>query len=126
MDAADLLSALMHAIDDHRWDELGGYLHPDFTCRYVHTGESLDRDSWVRLNAEYPGFDRLRVEELVGDGDAAACRSHVTGHDESGTDHFECATFVRLQDGLIHRMTEVWTDVGQTPPAGTRPTGEGA
>ncbi|UUT36086.1 nuclear transport factor 2 family protein [Microbacterium elymi] len=114
MDAADILSTLMQAIDERRWDALGEYLHPDFVCRYVHTGENLDRDSWVRLNAEYPGFDRLRVEELVGGGDAAACRSHVTGHGASGTDHFECATFVHLRDGLIHRMTEVWTDVGQT------------
>lgn len=45
----------MSAIDDHRWGDVGGYLHDDFSCRYVHTGESFDRVSWVRLNAEYPG-----------------------------------------------------------------------
>lgn len=111
----------MTAIDERRWDDLSGFLHKDFACRYVHTGETFDRASWIRLNAEYPGFDRLRVEEMVGDADRAACRSHVTGRGVDGMDHFECATFVHVRDGFIERMTEVWTDVEQTAPAGTRP-----
>ncbi|GAA2905248.1 hypothetical protein GCM10017596_01440 [Microbacterium keratanolyticum] len=121
MIAVELLGGLMSAIDDRRWDDLAGYLHDDFSCRYVHTGESFDRASWIRLNAEYPGFEHLRVEEIVGDSDRAACRSHVTGRGREGVDHFECATFVRVRDGLIHEMTEVWTDVSQTAPVGTRP-----
>lgn len=111
----------MSAIDSHRWADLGDYLHDDFSCRYVHTGESFDRESWIRLNAEYPGFEHLTVEEIVGDSDGAACRSHVTGQGREGVDRFECATFVRVRDGLIDRMTEVWTDVSQTAPVGTRP-----
>lgn len=110
----------MSAIDDRRWSDLGAHLHEGFSCRYVHTGETFDRSSWIRLNAEYPGFDRLRVEEIVGDDERAACRSHVTGQGTEGLDHFECATFVRVRDGLIAEMTEVWTDVAQTAPAGTR------
>lgn len=122
MEAESALRALMIAIDERRWGDLGQYLHPDFTCRYVHTGETFGRDAWIRLNAEYPGFDRLRVEELVGAGDAAACRSHVTGRADTGIQHFECATFAHLRDGLIQRLTEVWTDVDQQAPPGTRPT----
>ena len=121
MIAVELLGSLMSAIDDRRWGDLGGYLHDDFSCRYVHTGESFDRESWIRLNSEYPGFEHLRVEEIVGDLDRAACRSHVTGRGREGVDHFECATFVRVRDGLISEMTEVWTDVSQTAPVGTRP-----
>ena len=30
-------------------------------------------------------------------------------------------TFVSATDGLISSMTEVWTDVAQVPPTGTRP-----
>lgn len=30
-------------------------------------------------------------------------------------------TFVRVRDGLIVQMTEVWTDVSRTAPVGTRP-----
>lgn len=119
--AVELLGSLMSTIDGRRWDDLGRYLHDDFSCRYVHTGESFDRASWIRLNAEYPGFEHLHVEEIVGDSTHAACRSHVTGRGRDGLDHFECATFVRVRDGLILEMTEVWTDVSQTAPAGSRP-----
>lgn len=49
------------------------------------------------------------------------CRSHVTGHGEQGLQHFECASFARMKDGLIAQLTEVWTDVDQQAPPGTRP-----
>lgn len=111
----------MTAIDERRWKELSNYLHDDFSCQYVHTGETFDREAWVRLNAEYPGFDRLRVEEIVGHADRAACRSHITGESNEGLIHFECATFVQTQSGLIIEMTEVWTDVAKVAPHGTRP-----
>ncbi|MBC9936929.1 MULTISPECIES: hypothetical protein [unclassified Leucobacter] len=121
MDAAEVLSRLMLAIDERRWSDLGQYLHPGFVCRYVHTGDSFNWAEWIALNESYPGFDHLRVQDLVGGDDAAACRSHVTGTGENGLNHFECATFVRLTDGLVETMTEVWTDVAQSAPGGARP-----
>src|SRR5690606_21431610 len=96
-------------------------LHEEFVCRYVHTGETFDRDSWVRVNAEYPDFDHLVLEDLVATGDRAVARCHVTGHDDGRLTHFEVATFIRAEDGRIVEMTEVWTDVDQTPPASKRP-----
>lgn len=142
MDASDVLSRLSDLIDARRWEDLPGLLHEDFACRYVHTGEQFGRDDWVRLNADYPGFDHLVIEDLVGAGDRAVARCHVTGDaaspetpaDGSGAPlvgsgapgeerllHFEVATFVRVREGRITEMTEVWTDVAQTPPEGTRP-----
>ena len=114
----------MHAVDERRWSDLSDYLHPEFLCTYPHTGETFDRAQWIQLNVDYPGFDRLIVIESVGDETAAACRSHVTGLGESGLNHFECATFVQMDDGRIRTMTEVWTDVAQQAPPGTRPTAE--
>ncbi|OAH49406.1 nuclear transport factor 2 family protein [Microbacterium oleivorans] len=122
MQAVSLLSQLMSALDEHRWDELERYLHPAFSCRYVHTEESFDRAAWIELNAAYPGFEGLRVEEVLGDQTRAACRSVVTARDDSGVMEFACATFISVRDGLIETMTEVWTEVSQAPPPGTRPS----
>ncbi|MBL3685687.1 nuclear transport factor 2 family protein [Leucobacter zeae] len=125
MDAGTALRGLMTAIDERRWSDLSDYLHPDLVCRLVHTGETFSRDQWIALNAEYPGFDRLRVEEFVGGASAAACRSHVTSRTSDGIQHFECASFAQVQDGLISRLTEVWTDTDQKPPEGARPENDG-
>ena len=122
MTAGDLLTQLCRVIDAHDWAGIAPLLHDDFTCHYVHTGESFDKDGWIRVNAEYPGFDRMVLEDLVASGDRAVARCHVTGTVEDGAlGHFEVATFVTAHDGLISSMTEVWTDVAQVPPAGTRP-----
>lgn len=122
MDARELVTRLCALLDDRRWTELPSLLADDFRCRYVHTGETFDRDSWVRLNAEYPDFDRLVLQDVVGAGDRAAARSHVTGFSDGELVHFEVATFVAVREGRISEMTEVWTDVAQTPPEGTRPS----
>lgn len=108
-------------MDSHNWEQLPGLLHPDFNCRYVHTGESFGRDEWVRLNAEYPGFKRFVLEDCVAAGDRAAGRAHVTALNQDRLQHFEVATFITVRDELILSMTEVWTDVDEVAPAGTRP-----
>lgn len=121
VDATDALTRLCEAIDQRQWDALPAMLHEDFVCRYVHTDETFGRDAWVRLNAEYPGFDRLVLEDMIGGGHRAAARCHVTGHSDGELVHFEVATFVSVRDDKIADMVEVWTDVAQTPPEGTRP-----
>lgn len=122
VDASALMTRLCDLIDSQEWDALLVLLHDEFVCRYVHTGEMFDRDSWVRLNAEYPGFDRLVLEDLVGSDARAAARCHVTAHVDGQLAHFEVATFIAVRDGLISEMTEVWTDVAQSPPEGARPS----
>lgn len=121
MDARDLLTGLCEAIDAHRWGDLPALLHDDFRCRYSHTGESFDKDSWVRLNAEYPGFEHLVVQDMVSSERRAVARCHVTARIDGRLAHFEVATFVVAEHGLVTDMTEVWTDVAATPPEGTRP-----
>ncbi|MCD6638393.1 MAG: nuclear transport factor 2 family protein [Nocardioides sp.] len=122
MDARGLLNRLCQLIDARRWADLPPLLHDDFVCLYVHTGETFDRESWVRVNAEYPGFDHMVLHDLVGSDDRAAARCHVTVHAEGELTHFEVATFITARDGQIRQMTEVWTDVAQTPPGGARPS----
>jgi hypothetical protein len=122
MDATTLLTRLVEVIDAHDWEHLDGVLHPDFTCRLVHTGEVFDRDTWVRLNADYPGFQRMHLEDLVADGDRGVLRATVVGKADDGSDQvFAVASFATVRDDLLIELVEVWTDVDQEPPAGTRP-----
>lgn len=121
MTSTTVLVDLCRAIDEHRWDDLTSLLAEDFVCRYVHTGEEFDRDSWVRLNAEYPGFERMIVEETVGGGESAVARCQVTGRTQGALTHFAVATFVHVSDGKIFRMTELWTEASQPVPAESRP-----
>lgn len=121
MDGRELLTRLCGAIDAHRWDDLAALLHEDFVCRLVHTGEVFDRDAWVRLNADYPGFERMVLQDLVAEGDRAVARCHVTGRTDGRLEEFGVATFITAEGGLIREMTEVWADVGQAPPAQARP-----
>lgn len=116
-----MMESLAGVLDGHRWEELAGLLHPDFSCRYVHTGETFDRAAWVLVNARYPGFQHFVLQECVADGDRAAGRAHVTGMSQGRLQHFEVASFIAVRDGLIADMTEVWTDVDEVAPAGTRP-----
>ena len=122
MDAATLLTRLVAVIDAHDWDGLPALLHPDFRCRLVHTGEVFDRDQWVRLNADYPGFQRMVREDLVAAGERGVLRARVTGTGAGGDEQvFAVASFATVRDGLLVDLTEVWADVDQQPPAGTRP-----
>ena len=122
MDAATLLTRLAEVIDAHDWDGLRALLHPAFACRLAHTGEVFDRDQWVRLNADYPGFQRLVVEDLVADGDRGVLRARVTGTGVDGGEQvFVVASFATVLDDLIAELTEVWTDIDQKAPEGTRP-----
>ena len=121
MDGPEMMNQLANVIDGHRWGDLPGLLHQDFSCFYVHTGEHFDRDAWVRLNAEYPGFQRFVLEDCVGEAQRAAGRAHVTAESEGQLHHFEVATFITVRNDLISDMTEVWTGVEEAAPAGTRP-----
>lgn len=112
---------LAEVIDGHRWSELAEVLHPDFTCRLVHTGEVFDRDAWVRLNAEYPGFQSFTLEDAVVQGDRAATRGRVRGGASGADEEFAVAGFVTVLDGRVRELVEVWADVGVARPEGTRP-----
>lgn len=117
MDPETAITALCSAIDEWRWGDLLALLHPDLEVALVHTGERFDRDGWVRLNANYATVGRFHLRELVASGDRGALRARIV--EDSGRE-FAVASFVDLREGLIHRMTEVWTDVGQEVPAERR------
>lgn len=122
MDARGMARRLVATIDERQWERLPDLLAPDFTSTLVHTDETYDRDRWVRLNAEYPGFGRMVLEDVIGDGDRAAARAHVTGVVDGAEAHFEVAMFLTVRDGLVTDLVEVWADCASEPPPGSRPT----
>ena len=121
VNGSEMMNRLANVIDGHHWEDLAGLLHQDFSCRYVHTGEHFDRDAWVRLNAEDPGFQGFVLEDRVGQVERAAGRAHVTAESEGQLHHFEVATFITVRNDLISDMTEVWKGVDEAAPVGSRP-----
>ena len=121
MNAETLMQRLADVINAHRWDELADLLDPTFWCRYIHTGEEFDRDAWVRLNADYPGFQDFVLEDCVGSGERAAGRAHVTGLNDERLEHFGVAIFMTVRNGLITELVEVWTDINHVAPVDRRP-----
>ncbi|MGL5850574.1 MAG: nuclear transport factor 2 family protein [Phycicoccus sp.] len=120
MDARRMTHRLAEVIDAHDWATLPALLHDDFTCRLVHTGEVLGKHDWVQLNADYPGFERFVLEEVVADDDRAVSRALVTGTTDGVERQFGVASFVTVRSGLVAELTEVWCDIGVEPPPGTR------
>ena len=115
MDTAGLLHAFAARIDARDWAGLADLLHPDLRVNLAHTGEVLDKDAWVRLNAEYPVEVRFEVEDL--DGSRGVARSRSWNDDVT----YYVASFVEVEDGLVRELVEVWTDDVAPPPA-HRPT----
>jgi ketosteroid isomerase-like protein len=61
------------------------------------------------------------VEDLVVEGDRAVLRARVTATGSAGERlEFAVASFAAVRDGLLSELVEVWADVDQQPPAGTR------
>lgn len=120
MDAAALTRALADTINAHDWAALPHLLHPDFRCALVHTGETFARDEWVRFNAGYPGFESCSLVTVVAEPTRAAARAAVTGVVAGATQRHEVAQFLTVRDGLIDDLVEIWIDLDQEPPVGTR------
>lgn len=121
MTGSEMMQRFVATIDAHDWEGLAALVHEDFRCHLVHTGESFGRADWVRFNADYPGFERMTLEDCVAEGDRSVGRATVTGARDGVPQRFAVASFLTLREGLIVELTEVWTDVGVNAPVGTRP-----
>jgi len=117
MTAAETITRFAEIIDARDWDALPGVLADDFSARFVHTGETFDRDGFVALNRDYPIVVRFLVEDLVAAGDRAVLRARVT----DGRDTWHVASFATVgEGGLLTELVEVWAEVGE-PETDRRP-----
>jgi hypothetical protein len=104
-DTADVLSALVARTDSQDWDGLRRLLADDATVHYVHDGQDFDADGYVAYNRDYPGRWRLRLDDLVVDGERGASRTRVT----DGVTTYCVAGFATVRGGLVARLVEVWS-----------------
>jgi len=111
-EAVRVLGDLWELIETQQWDKIPDLLDPTVQVSFVHTGEVMDAESWVRLNRDYPGRWHAVVHDMVGDGDRAASRTRVY----DGEQTFWAASFATTRNGRITELVEVWTDAGQQPP----------
>jgi hypothetical protein len=115
---AQLLLTFSDRIDAQDWDGMSALLAPDFRARYVHTGETFDRDAFVALNRDYPGSWRFEHEDVVDGGDRGVLRSRVSDATGASDAVFHVATFATAgPDGLLHELVEVWADQVSEVPA---------
>jgi ketosteroid isomerase-like protein len=116
-DAGSVIRQLWSRIDAQAWDALSDLLDADLVVEYTHTGETLDRSSFVRLNREYPGQWRAQVVDVVADGERAGAHVRVS----DGQQEYRVASFATVRGGRITAMTELWTEVGLDVPSDRRP-----
>lgn len=112
------LHRLWQLLDAQAWDGLGEVLDPDVQVSYLHSGETLDRDAFVRVNREYPGRWHCWVADVVRQDDREVARVRVSG----GGETYWVASFATVHDGRIVELTEVWTSAVGPPPADRRPS----
>jgi hypothetical protein len=103
---------LWEMTDAQQWDKITDLLDAAVQVRYVHTGEVLDAESYVRLNRDYPGRWHAAVHDMVGDGDRAVSCTRIYDDQQA----FWVASFATIRNGRITELLEVWTDAGQQPP----------
>jgi len=109
--AVQTLAALWQLIEEQQWDRMGQLLDPAVAVHYVHTGEVMDADGFIRANRDYPGRWHVHVADMVGELDRAVSRTSVS----DGQQTFWVASFATTRHGRIAELVEVWTDAGQSP-----------
>ncbi len=116
MDATAMMTRLAEVVDAQAWSSLAELLDEELVCRYVHTGEVFDRDAWVRLNSDYPGFDHLELRDCVATATRDAGRSHATALAGQKFQHLEVDTSRCCTTGSSLRWPRFWTDADEENP----------
>jgi hypothetical protein len=89
------------------------FLHKDFVANWVTSEESFDKDSFIEMNANYPGkwFTKVKRLDLLNDG--AVSIVHVFS-DKSDSEFF-VTTFYEFNDELIYKIEEYWAEKEVSP-----------
>jgi len=114
-EAERVIRALWYHIDRREFGQAGALLAPQIRIVWPASCEILDRDQWVRANAEYGGDWAASVEHVVASGREAVCAARVWARDDPSR-RFHAVSFATVEGGRITALVEYWSDVD--PDAG--------
>jgi ketosteroid isomerase-like protein len=118
MEAAEVVRALWHRIQDRNWAGAGELIAENAVIDWPASRERLaGRDTIIAVNREYQEGWSIKVLRVVAEDDQVAAEVEVP-HPELGV--FRVAGFYTVRDGQITHGSEYWTTVGAGEPASDR------
>lgn len=115
---AGVVRRFFESMEARDWDAAGACLSPQLVVDFTETGERFVGDSFLAMNRAYPEGWRIRVIEVLAQGERVAAQVEVT----LGDDVFWCAGFYTVSDGQISRGVEHWVTEGSEQPPEWRQT----
>jgi hypothetical protein len=98
---------LWAAIQARDWQDAAAQLADDVVIDWPATGERIrGRDRYIELQRIYPEGWSIEVRTLIHDGGRVAVEVRVPHGDEV----FFCAAFYVIEEGMIARGMEHWSD----------------
>ena len=89
---------------------VGDLLHDDFVCDWPLSRERIrGRESFIAVNAHYPGRWRIRVQRILSEEDTVVTVAALTNA-ENVAETALAISFFELHDGRIARLTEYWPE----------------
>lgn len=106
MSAEQVARDFAQRLDERDWDGLAALLAPTCRVTFKHNAWVFERDDWIRHLASSPFETGFRLEDLVATADRAVLRAHLPH--ESFNSYVAC--FLRVYDGVVTEVVEVWAD----------------
>lgn len=95
------------------WDMAGGLLAENVVVEWPHTAEIIrGRENVIALNRNYPEPWAIEVRRVTACGDMEIVEADVAHPAGVAT----VASFCEIENGLIVRARELWSEVGAEEP----------
>jgi GNAT superfamily N-acetyltransferase len=109
---SDVVQSLWTAVQARDWRQMRALLHDDAQAAWPATGELMDADAFVAVNAEYPEGWTLHLLALQPQADG---RVHSLVRVKHPPASFLADSRFSVRDGRIQRVWELWATVEAAP-----------
>ena len=108
-DAEATVQQFWRHMDARDYTQAGALLTQDCLVDWPNTHERMNRDQWIRVNAEYPGAWAAVIEQVVATDTVVVSATRVFAR--SAPDPvFYVVSFFRFRTGRICALTEYWSE----------------